>query len=344
MKLLQYSETYLAVLILVICIYINVQNPNFLTFQNFSGVLRTASVNGIFAVGVLFVLILGGTPDVSFPAIAQVSQYVVVLAMMMLGGGNIFLALAFAIVLGGAMGAVNGVIIHYFKVTTIIVTIATLNLYFGMLYVLTGGDVIYQVPEAFHKFGGALLFRQTTETGAIYGLSLMPVLWFAVVLLGWFILQRTMLGRQIFAMGGDEVSAERIGVNAFKVRLFVFTFVGILAGVAGIAHVSTVLSAIPNSIIGVELEVIAAVVLGGASLFGGRGTVVGAVLGVLLFAILRNGLVLLGISSYWYDVTIGVVIIVGMSANAWQQLRARRNQVNVVVEPAPRPAAEGAKA
>ncbi|MBE2276556.1 MAG: ABC transporter permease [Rhodobacteraceae bacterium] len=332
MKLFQRSEFYLVVLIALICIFITSQNPNFLTLQNLYGVLRSASVNGIFAVGVLFVLILGGTPDVSFPAIAQVTQYVAVLALIAIGGGNIALAFAIAIVLGAVMGALNGIIIQIFRVTTIVVTIATFNLYFGMLYVLSRGDVLFEVPRPFHDFGGTLLFAREGANGAVYGLSLLPVLWLAVMIVGWFILRRTMLGRSIFAMGGDEVSAVRIGVNTFAVRLFVFSFVGALAGIAGIAHASLVLSAIPNSIVGVELEVIAAVVLGGASLFGGKGTVTGTMLGVLLFAILRNGLVLLNISSYWYDVTIGIAIILGMSANAWQQLRARRNQVNVAVE------------
>ena len=333
MKALQKrSEFYLAILILAVSLGIAIRNPDFLSLQNIFGFLKTASVNGILAVGVLFVLILGGTPDVSFTAIAQVVEYAVVLAFLHFVGGNIALALMMACVLGGLMGAVNGFVIHYFRVTTIIVTIATFNLYYGLLYVITGGNVIYEVPPMFHQLGGFLLFPMKDANGGTYGLSLMPLIWLAVLVLGWFILQRTFVGRSIFAMGGNEVAAERLGIRTLWVRVFVFTFVGVLAGVAAIAHTAVVLSAIPNSIVGKELEVIAAVVLGGASLFGGKGSVIGTMLGVLLFAILRNGLVLLSIPSYWYDVTIGVAITVGISVSAHQQLRARRSRVRVQVE------------
>jgi simple sugar transport system permease protein len=330
-RLLRQNEFYLALLILVLCVVITTLNPSFLTLENILGFLKTSSVNGIMAVGVLFVLILGGTPDVSFTAIAQVAEYVVVLATLR-WGGDIALALLGACVLGALMGSVNGFIIHYFRVTTIIVTIATLNVYYGMLYVLTGGNVIFVVHPMFKRFASILLFPMHGANGSVYGLSLMPVMWLAVLVLGWFILRRTFLGRSVFAMGGNEVAAQRIGINTLWTRVFVFTFVGLLSGIAAIVHTTIVLSAIPNIIVGHELEVIAAVVLGGASLFGGKGTIIGTFLGVLLFAVLRNGLILLNISSYWYDVTVGIAITAGITVSAWQQLRAQRSKMNVKVE------------
>jgi simple sugar transport system permease protein len=330
-RLLKQNEFYLALLILVLCVIITSLNPSFLTLENILGFLKTSSVNGIMAVGVLFVLILGGTPDVSFTAIAQVVEYVVVLATLR-WGGDIALALLGACVLGALMGSVNGFIIHYFRVTTIIVTIATLNVYYGMLYVLTGGNVIFVVHPMFKRFAAILLFPMHSANGSVYGLSLMPVIWLAVLVLGWFILRRTFLGRSVFAMGGNEVAAQRIGINTLWTRVFVFSFVGLLSGVAAVVHTTIVLSAIPNIIVGHELEVIAAVVLGGASLFGGKGTIIGTFLGVVLFAVLRNGLILLNISSYWYDVTVGIAITVGITVSAWQQLRAQRSKMNVKVE------------
>jgi simple sugar transport system permease protein len=330
--LLKRNEFYLAALIFLLCIAITAANPSFLTLENVLSFLKTSSVNGILAVGVLFVLILGGTPDVSFTAIAQVVEYVVVMATLR-WGGDIALALLGACVLGALMGSVNGFIIHYFRVTTIVVTIATLNVYYGMLYVLTGGNVIFVVHPMFKQFASILLFPMRAANGSVYGVSMMPVMWLGVLILGWFILRRTFLGRAIFAMGGNEVAAERIGVNTLWTRVFVFSFVGLLSGVAAIAHATIVLSAIPNIIVGHELEVIAAVVLGGASLFGGKGTIIGTFLGVLLFAVLKNGLVLLNFSSYWYDVTIGVAITVGITVSAYQQQRAERSRVNVEVEP-----------
>jgi simple sugar transport system permease protein len=331
-RLLRQNEFYLACLILVLCVVITALNPSFLTLENVFGFLKTSSVNGIMAVGVLFVLILGGTPDVSFTAIAQVVEYVVVLATLR-WGGDIALALLGACVLGALMGSVNGFIIHYFRVTTIIVTIATLNVYYGMLYVLTGGNVIFVVHPMFKRFDIIPLFALHSANGSVYGLSRMTVIWLAVLVIGWFILRSTFLGRSILAMGGNEIAAQRIGINTLWTRVFVFSFVGLLSGVAAIVHTTIVESAIPNSIVGKELEVIAAVVLGGASLFGGKGTVVGTFLGVLLFAVLRNGLILLNFSSYWYDVTVGIAITTGITVSAYQQLRGQRSKMNVKVEP-----------
>ena len=329
-KLLRQNETYLAILILLLCVVITAVNPAFLTTENIFGFLKSYSMVGIMAVGTLFVLILGGT-DVSFTAIAQVVEYAVAAATLA-WGGNIFLAILAAAVMGTLMGLVNGLVIHYFRVPVIIVSIATFNIYFGLMYVITAGKLINVLHPMFRRFGSVLLFPATSRIGGTYGLSLMPLIWLAALLLGWFILRRTYLGRSIFALGGNEVAAERVGINTMWVRLFVFGFVGGLAGVAAIVHVSIVQSVVPNIIVGKELEVIAAVVIGGASVFGGRGTLTGTFLGVLLFAIMNNGLTLLGISSYWYNITIGVVITAAITISAYQQLRQSRSRVNVKVE------------
>jgi len=330
-KLLRHNESYLFILILLISIIITIANPNFLTFENILGFLKSYSMIGIMAVGTLFVLILGGTPDVSFTAIAQVVEYATAVITLAIGG-NIFFAILMACIMGMIMGIINGLIIHYFRVSTIIVTIATFNIYYGLMYVITKGKLINVVPEMFENFGNTLLFPATTEIGGKYGLTLMPILWFISLILGWFILRKTFLGRSIFAMGGNEVAAERIGINTMFVRIFVFGFVGFLSGLAAIVHLSIVQAVVPNIIVGKELEVIAAVVIGGASVFGGRGTVIGTFLGVLLFAVINNGLTLLNVSSYWYNITIGIIITSAVTVSAYQKLRQRRTRINVKIE------------
>jgi len=330
-RLLRLNETYLAILIVLLGVIISIANPAFLTTENIFGFLKSYSMVGIMAVATLFVLILGGTPDVSFTAIAQVVEYAVV-AGTLAWGGNIYLAILAAALMGAIMGLANGLIVHYFRVPTIIVTIATFNIYFGLMYVITRGKLINDIPQMFKRFGNVLLFPATSSIGGTYGLSLMPLLWLASLLLGWFILRRTFLGRSICAMGGNEVAAERVGIRTMLTRVFVFTFVGLLSGIAAVVHVSIVQSVVPNIIVGKELEVIAAVVIGGASVFGGRGTLTGTFLGVLLFAILNNGLTLLVISSYWYNVTIGIVITAAITVSAYQQLRHQRTRVNVKIE------------
>jgi simple sugar transport system permease protein len=331
-SLLRHNETWLAILIVLLCAGITIANPAFLTYENVAGFLKSCSMAGIMAVGVLIVLILSGSPDVSFTAIAQVVEYAVAVATLQ-WGGNIYLALAAAAAMGVLMGVVNGAIVHWFRVPTIIVTIATFNIYFGMLYVITHGKLINVVHPMFRDFGNTLLFSRMSSIGASYGLSLMTLVWLAAVLLGWFILRKTFLGRSVFAIGGNEVAAERLGIAMLRTRLFAFGLVGLLSGVAAVVHLSIVQAVVPNIIVGKELEVIAAVVLGGASVFGGKGTALGAALGVLLFAILNNGLTLLNVSSYWYNVTIGVVITVAITNSAYQALRHRRARVHVKVEP-----------
>lgn len=330
-RLLRQNETYLAILIILLCIIISVANPAFLTAENIFGFLKSYSMIGIMAVGTLFVLILGGTPDVSFTAIAQVVEYAVTV-MAIAWGGNIFLVLLVAGVMGAVMGLVNGLVIHYFRVPTIIVTIATFNIFFGMMYVITRGKLINGVPMMFKQFSAVLLFPATSRIGSLYGLSLHPLVWLAALALGWFILRRTFLGRSICAMGGNETAAERVGIRTMLTRIFVFCFVGFLSGVAAVVHVSIVQSVVPNIIVGKELLVIAAVVIGGASVFGGRGTLTGTFLGVLLFAVMNNGLTLMNISSYWNDVTIGIVITLAVTVSAWRQLRQSRRRTNVKVE------------
>lgn len=330
-RLFRHNETYLVILIIALCAGITAANPAFMTFENIAGFLKSYSMVGIMAVGTLMVLILGGTPDVSFTAIAQVVEYAIATATLQYGG-NIFVALLAAAALGTIMGLVNGFSIHYFRVPTIIISIATFNIYFGMLYVLTGGKLINAIHPMFKSFGNVLLFPQTSAFGSIYGMSLMPLIWLATLVLGWVILRRTFLGRSIYAIGGNETAAERIGISTLRTRVFVFGFVGFLSGIAAVVHLAIVQSVVPNIIVGHELEVIAAVVIGGASVFGGKGTLIGTFLGVLLFAILGNALTLLDVSSYWYNVAIGAVITTAITVNAYQQLRHQRARVNVKIE------------
>ena len=187
-KLLGYTEFYVALVIIAMATVITIMNPAFLTFQNLFGLLKSFSVIGIMAVGILFVLILGGTPDVSFVAIAQVVEYTVVIMTLQMGG-SIFLAFLVAAVMGTILGSVNGFILHFFRVPTIVVSIATFNIYFGLLYVFSEGQVIYEVHEMFRNFAEIDVLTMTNAEGQSFGLELMPIIWLAVLILGWFILQ-----------------------------------------------------------------------------------------------------------------------------------------------------------
>jgi simple sugar transport system permease protein len=186
----------------------------------------------------------------------------------------------------------------------------------------------------FRRFADIKIGNLVSQHGAHYGLTLMPIIWLVTMVVGWLILRHTSVGRNICAIGGNEVAAGRVGIPVFWTRMFVFTFVGLLSGVAAIVHAAIVQSAIPNIIVGQELNVIAAVYLGGASVFGGSGTIPGTFLGIMLLAIVNNGLTLLGISSYWYSIFIGAVIVASITISAVQRIRQEKSRVRVHIEAA----------
>jgi simple sugar transport system permease protein len=324
-RLLARQETYLIIVIVAFSLVITAFNPNFLSWQNFFELLKSYSLMGIFAVGVLFVLISGGI-DISFTAIATVALYATVVFANRFGG-NMLTAFLMAGAIGIALGLVNAVIIYFFNIPSIVTTIATLNIYYGILTVLSGGKWIYGIPVWFRTFSDIRVFTLTSSDGIRYGLSIITVVWLVVILVAGVILRKTTLGRGIYAMGGSPASAQRIGFNTLFLTLFVYGFMGLMAGIAGIVQLLLVQTVQPNAMVGKELDVIAAVVLGGASLSGGTGTLTGTILGVTLIAILGNGLTIMRVPAVWYNVFIGLVILISVASSAQRSRRKRQRAI-----------------
>jgi simple sugar transport system permease protein len=321
-------EAILALIIAALVIIISSLTPIFLTYENITNILKSYTVLGIFSLGILMVIISGGV-DVSFTAIAQVVQYAVVYLLLRCTWGNIGIALIMAIALGTLMGLFNGFLIYHYNMPAIIITIATQSLFYGLMYVITHGKLLYEVPSYFWTLADAKIF--TLARDSHIGLSVVTVIWFCMALVISLLLRYTILGRSIYLVGCNKTAARRVGINILKTTLFIYGVTGAISAVASIIHVSIVQTVIPNSIVGQEMQVIAAVVLGGASITGGKGSVSGTVLGVLLFSILSNSLTLLKISSYWYNVFIGVIIIGSIIINAVQEIQQRKNMVRVNV-------------
>jgi simple sugar transport system permease protein len=274
------------------------------------------------------VLVSGGI-DISFTAIATVAIYVTVVFALRFGG-NIFTAFLMAGIIGILLGLVNALIIYYFNIPSIVTTIATLNIFYGILTVLSGGKWIYKIPEWFRTFSEIRIFTLTTPDDIRYGLSVITLIWFALILIAWVILRYTTLGRGIYAMGGNLASARRAGFNTLFLTLFVYGFTGLMAGIASVVQLLLVLTVQPNAMVGKELDVIAAVVLGGASLTGGTGTLPGTILGVMLIAILGNGLTIMRVPAIWYNVFIGAVILISVATSA--QRNRRKSPRTILVE------------
>ncbi|MHC1771739.1 MAG: ABC transporter permease [Flexilinea sp.] len=326
-KILTRHESFLAMAIVLFSIIITITNPSFLTLENFFDILKSFSLTGTFAIGMLFILISGGI-DLSFTAIATVSGYTI--AVLLINQGeqlSIIPIFLIAGVIGIALGMINGSIIYFFKIPSIITTIATSNIFYGLLTVITKGKWLYGFPAWFGDFADMRIFTLHTSGGSPYGLSIITVIWFILLIAAWFILKYTVLGRSIYAMGSNPVSAQRAGFNLMGLHLFVYGFMGFMAGFGSVMQALLVQTVAPNSLVGKEMDVIAAVVLGGASLTGGTGSVLGAFLGVTLLGILSNGLTLMHVSSLWYKVIIGLVILVSVSFTAYRRKQSIRKRV-----------------
>lgn len=324
-KIIQRHETYVLLIIILFCIIISSINANFFTLENAFDLLKSYAFTGILAIGVLFVLISGGI-DISFAAVATIAEYVTVLVSIRLGG-SILTAFLMASAIGILLGSVNGLLIYRFKIPPIITTIATMNFYYGLLIVFTKGKWIYALPDFFRTFAEIRILTLFNDNGVSFGISIVTILWFVLMVLSALLLKYTRLGRSIYAVGGDIVSADRVGFDVARIQVFVYSFMGFTAAIAGIVQALLVQTVAPNSIVGKELDVIAAVVLGGASLAGGVGTIGGTFLGVMLIAIVKNGMTLMKVSAIWYDVFVGIVILVSVGFSSYKKKKQRKTTV-----------------
>ena len=282
---------------------------------------------GLFAIGVLVVLISGGI-DISFTAIAAFSLYVtnmILLATQITD--SVWLAFMLAGFIGLLLGLFNAIFIAHFQLPTLIVTLGTASVFRGFMLAFVGTAIINNLPECLVQFSKLTLFEKTLQTGETIGLSFSIFILIFFIGLSWILLRFTMVGRGIYAMGGDRVAAQRAGFSLTALQYFIYGFVGLLAGIAGIIHAVMMRNANPFDLVGTELVVIAAVVLGGASITGGKGTITGTVLGVLLLVIINNSLILLDIPSYWQRVAIGLIIIISTAITVQRNVKQRRGAV-----------------
>jgi simple sugar transport system permease protein len=318
-KLLKKHETYLFLIIIAYAVVVTSVNRSFMTFENLFDILRSGAGMGILAMGVLVALLSGGI-DVSFTAVAISGGYIAVRVIMATGVDNLFVAFVISCSIGIFLGLINGLIISYFKLPTLIATLGTLNVFHGALTTFVGTESVNarQMPSCFVHFGSAKIITLVSEQGSIYGLSVFVIPLIAVIVLTWFILHFTMLGRGIYALGSNRESAKRAGFNITVLQLFVYSYVGFLAGIMGVVFVSEVRWVNPVTLIGTELTVIAAVVIGGTKLTGGSGTILGTLLGVAIVTILYNTLVLLGLSAAWNNFFVGIIIIISIGITSYR--------------------------
>ena len=304
------TESRLLAVLFVVCLYLSIASDSFLTLVNLTSLLNNSAVNLIWAVGLLVVLIAGGI-DISFAVAASVVQYVAVYVFEAIGGGNWAIGFVVAGVLGIGLGFINAILIHYFRIITIVVTIATFNAFFGLLMFITSGRYLYNLPDWWTS--RIIIFEHQTAGGTWAELTLPVAVMFLCMAATWILINLTSTGRQLYAFGDNPEGARRIGINIALMQFVAFGWMGMMAGIGGLMQVNIVQEVVPNALIGRELAVLAAVVLGGARLGGGRGSVLGCFLGVLLVAVTQNGLNLLGVSPFAFKMIVGAIILIAIS-------------------------------
>ena len=326
-RLFRQNELYLFFVLIAFSAILTIINPSFLTFENFSDLIYSGAGTAILAIGVFIVLLSGGI-DVSFTAIAIAGQYVSVNVLIASGIDNIYLAFLISCSLGIALGSINALLISIFELDTLITTLGTLNVFHGALLSFVGTKAINvgQIPDSYKAFGSIDIIKIMRPDGTKYGLSIYALIVLGIAVMTWLILRFTMLGRGIYAIGGNREAAKRAGFNIVGIQFFIYCYVGFLAGIMGVLAVSIIRYSNPLYIVGDELNVIAAVVLGGARITGGSGSIIGTLMGVAMIIILQKNLVLMGLSSYWHQFFIGLIIIGGVSITYYQnRLRSRKS-------------------
>ncbi|NNU84602.1 ABC transporter permease [Geobacillus sp. BMUD] len=319
------KEISIAVIVIMLSIVLSCISPVFLTFDNILDIMKGSAVLGILAVGMTLVIITGGI-DVSVAAVTSAVCVIIGRLLLILPDNLISLLLLFFIapLLGAVLGGINGFLVSKIQIPAIVVTLGTMSMINGLVLYITNGQYLNSTnfPQIFIEFAN---FK-------IFGVSILILIFLVVALLTWFILKYTVIGREILAVGGNKESAIRVGINFDKVQIFVFAYMGFLAGIAAIAQVAYTKAVDPNGLVGFELSVIAAVVLGGANIMGGRGTILGTFLGVLLLGIMQNGLILARIDTFWQKIVIGTIILIAVSYDHIQYKRTKDKLSKIEVE------------
>lgn len=303
-------EVVLTIVIISLGIIITFFNPTFMSVANILDMIRSSLFTGILGIGAMVVIISGGI-DISFPAIAAFSMYSTTIIFNKLNfQGSILLPMLVSAFIGVVLGSINALIIHYFKIPTLIATIGTSNLFSGILLTFIGSRAIMTLPKGFVRFARSNLIaiESNNVTSSIPSAVLLLVF---VSILAWFILKYSILGKGIYALGGSQVSAKRVGFNVGLIQLFIYSFAGFTAGIGGLTFTALMRTSNPFDLLGTELSVIAAVVLGGTRVSGGYGSVIGVLLGVFLITMINNSLILVGISTYYQRFVLGLLILIG---------------------------------
>jgi ribose transport system permease protein len=309
-RLTRRLEVRMLALALALAAALSLLSPYFLTTNNVFNILDQSVVIGIVSVGMTFVILTGGI-DLSVGSVAGLSGVILGLAVQSF---PLPIAILIAVASGGAIGLVSGVLIAYFGLAAFVVTLGVMAVGRSLAYILSGQTAISNFPDSIQ----AIVYTN------VFGIPTNVIFLLVIYLLAWAYLSRTKGGRTIYAIGSNKEAARAAGLSVLFYSILPYVIAGALAAVAVTFSIAQILSVDPLTGTAMELDAIAAVVIGGASLFGGRGTIIGTLIGVLIMVMIRNGLNLMNVSPYWQGSAIGGIIIMALLIERLLSARARR--------------------
>ncbi|MGO1372097.1 MAG: ABC transporter permease [Senegalia sp. (in: firmicutes)] len=288
------------VFLIVLFVALSFSSPYFFTAGNLTKVLRQVAVVGIVTVSMTMVILTGGI-DLSVGSMLGLCA--VVLAKLMVSGVNVALAIMITLVVGMILGLLNGFLINEIRISPLISTLGTMTIYSGITYIITGGKGIFGFSDKFSFIGQGYIFKVPVPI----------IILVLVYIFGFFILNNTRYGRYLYGIGANEKASVLSGVNVKKIKYMTYITSGLLSSLASVVMLSRVSSALPSLGSGLEFDVVTAVVLGGISVNGGEGKLQGVVIGLLIIAILSNGMILLGVGNYFQTVVKGLVLLIAVA-------------------------------
>ena len=298
-RLIQKASIFWALIGLIIIM--TILSPVFLTPRNIANVIKQITLNGILAIGMTTVILTGGI-DLSVGSVVALSSIVAAIFGKEGGGYPILVPIVLGILTGTAIGAINGFGVSYLRIPPFIVTLSTMTIVRGVALLVTNGVPVFGLSAAMISLAN----------GTTLGLPNLIFFLLATFLIVLFLLNATVFGKRIYAVGGNEAAARYAGVNARGIKTASYTICGFCAGLAGVLVASRITSGNPTTGDGYELDAIAAAVIGGVSMSGGKGFLLGTIVGALIIGVVQNGLDILGISTYYQDVIQGVIILVAV--------------------------------
>ncbi|MFN2339788.1 MAG: ABC transporter permease [Halanaerobium sp.] len=308
-KSFAYKYVYLVILLLFV-VSLTILSPHFLSYNNFINIFRQVSVNFILGVALTYVIITAGI-DLSVGSILAFAG--VTAGLFLKTGGNFLIAILLALIIGSICGLINGILVSKAKLAPFIATLGMMSIARGLALVITSGSSI-TIDNRSYTFLGS---------GAISSIPMPVIIAIIVLIISSFVLRKTWFGRYLYAIGGNHEASRLSGIKVDKLIMITYTISGFLSGLAAVVLTARLWSAPPIAGQGYELDAIASAVIGGASLMGGKGTILGTLYGAMVIGIIRNGLNLLGVSSFLQQVVIGVIIILAVFMD---KLRNKKDQ------------------